>query len=150
MKKWIMNLQLFTTYTVTVYKDTGITTATASKDSGVAKDEEITLTITPASNKELDKIIVLAGGVTVNPTTKKFTCGEANVVLAVTSKDDNLYMVTENCDVSINGTKTKFTKNTVLKVSKTGAIIGVECEPTAITVNDGVTNLINSGVLIKV
>ena len=74
--KWKMDLILFdTTYTVTVKKDANITTATASAASG-AKGTEITLTITPATGYEVAEYEVIEGGVTVNPTTKKFTIGE--------------------------------------------------------------------------
>lgn len=145
-----MNLQLFAgSLTVTVYKDAGMTTATASPASALAEGDTVTLTLTPATGKEVDQIIVLSGGVTVDKATKKFTMGESNVVLAVTSKGDNLYKVVENCFVNINGTKTEFTKNMVLEIGKTGAVVGVQCEGTAITLNDGVQNLINQGILVK-
>lgn len=147
----MMNLQLFAgSLTVTVYKDAGMTTASASPSSALAENDQVTLTLTPASGKEVDQIIVLSGGVTVNKETKKFNMGESNVVLAVTSKANNLYKVVENCFVSINGTKTEFTKNMVVEVGKTGAVVGVKCDGTAITLNDGVQNLIDQGILIKI
>jgi hypothetical protein len=149
MKK--INLHLFddpATYTVTIYKDSGITTATASADSG-ATGTEITLTITPASGKELDEIQVLAGGVTVNKATGKFTIGSANVVLNITSKADNLYRVTEECSVCVNDVKQTFHRNVVLQITPMGGIAGATCEGTAITLNDGVQQLIDTGVLVK-
>lgn len=146
----MMNLQLFAgSLTVTVHKDAGMTTASASPASALAEGDTVTLTLTPATGKEVDQIIVLSGGVTVDKATKKFTMGESNVVLAVTSKASNLYKVVENCSVCINGAKTEFTKNMVLEIGKTGAVVGVQCEGTAITLNDGVQNLINQGILVK-
>jgi hypothetical protein len=149
MKK--INLHLFDdpeTYTVTIYKDSGITTATASADSG-AEGTEITLTITPATGKELDDIQVLAGGVTVNKSTKKFTIGTANVVLNVTSKANNLYKVTEECKVCVNDSWVTLHKNVIVERTPAGGIKGVTCEGTAITVNAGIQNLIDQGILVK-
>ena len=152
MEKLRMNLQHFddpATYTVTCYKDANITTFSASPASG-AKDTEVTLTITPASNKELDELEVIAGGVTVNMTTKKFTIGEANVVLYAKGKSSKKYMVTENTPIIINGTKTELKRNMTLDIGKTGAVIGVTCDGTEITMNDAVQNLIDTGVIIKI
>jgi hypothetical protein len=149
MKK--LNLHLFddpATYTVTIYKDSGISAATASADSGAA-ETEITLTITPATGKELEDIIVLAGGVTVNKTTKKFTIGTANVVLYVTSKANNLYKVTEECKVCVNDAWTILHKNVIVERTPAGGIKGVACDGTAITVNAGIQNLIDQGYLVK-
>lgn len=137
------------TYTVTVYKDAGITTATASPASG-AKNTEVTLTITPASNKMIDEIEVVTGGVTVNPETKKFTIGEADVVLYVKSKSSKSYMVTENTFTCVNGVKLQLTRNMMIRQSATGAIIGVDCEGTEITLNDAIQNLIDSGVIVPI
>lgn len=144
-----LNLQLFTGYTVTVYKDDHMTTATASPNSSVATEAEVTLTLTPASNYEVDQIIVLSGGVTVDKTTKKFNMGTANVVLAVTSKKNNLYKVTETCEIWVNGAKTKLVKNTEVVLSKQGGIEDVKCTPAEITVNDAVQALIDQGILVK-
>ena len=145
-----LNLQLFTTYTVTVHKDDHMTTASASPNSSVATDAEVTLTLTPNTGYEVDQIIVLAGGVTVNKETKKFTMGTANVVLAVTSKKSNLYRVTESCEVTINGAKTKFNKNVEVVLTKQGGICDVKSTPAEITVNDAVQSLIDQGILVKV
>lgn len=145
-----LNLQLFTTYTVTVYKDDHMTTATASPNSSVATDADVTLTLTPDTGYEVDQIIVLSGGVTVDKATKKFTMGTANVVLAVTSKKSNLYRVTENCDVYINGAKTRLNKNVEVVLTKQGGICDVNCAPAEVTVNDAVQSLIDQGILVKI
>ena len=53
MKHLEMDLQLFAgSLTVTVYKDSGITTATASPSSSLAEGDTVTLTVTPASGYE--------------------------------------------------------------------------------------------------
>lgn len=147
-----LNLRLFdeTTYTVTVHKDAGITTATPSAESG-AKNTEITLTITPASGYELDEIEVVAGGVTVNQTTKKFKIGEANVILFVKSKADNVYKVVENTIVNINGSKTELKRNMNIKHGPNGAVIDVECSGTALTISeDAIKYLLQNGAIVKI
>ena len=146
-----MNLQLFAgSLTVTVYKDSNMSVASASPASSLAKNDQVTLTLTPATGYEVDQVIVLSGGVTVDMETKKFTMGESDGVLTVTSKPNNLYKVVENCFVSINGVKTEFQRNMTLEIGKTGAIVGVTSNGTAITLNDGVPNLIDQGILIKI
>lgn len=146
----MLDLQMFdTTYTVTVKKDAGITTATASAASG-AKDTEITLTITPATGYEIDEIEVVEGGVTVNQETKKFTIGEANVLVFVKSKKNNLYKVLEPCTIIVNDAKVSYNPNVILEITKSGGISGVTCEGTEITMNDAVQNLIDQGILVKI
>ena len=151
MKKLIMNLQLFTGHSVTIYKDDHMTTASASPNSSVDKDAEVTLTLTPASGYEVDQILVLSGGVTVDKATKKFAMGESNVVLAVTSKANNLYKIVENCEVVINGSKTKLTRNITLVKGPNGDIVGVDCAGTAVTLDAGtVAELVRSGAIVKI
>ena len=146
----MMDLQLFAgSLTVTVYKDSGIMAATASPASSLAEEDEVTLTITPATGKEIDDILVLSGGVTVDKATKKFEMGSSNVVLCVTSKKNNLYKVTENYFVCVNGVKTNLTRNMMLEIAKNGAIVGVNCAGTELTMNDALQNLIDTGVLVK-
>ena len=146
------DLQLFddepTTYTVTVYSDDGFSAASASPASG-AKNTEVTLTLTAKTGKELDDIEVVAGGVTVNKSTKKFRIGEANVVIYAKSKANNVYKVTEECTVYINDAKTVLHKNVEVEVTPAGGIKGVKCEGTAITLNDAVQGLIDQGILVK-
>jgi hypothetical protein len=151
-----LNLRLFDddppTYSVTCLKDSGFSAFSASPGSG-AKGTTVTLTITPASNKELDEIEVAAGGVTLETSEEgvvSFKIGEANVVLYAKSKADNLYKVTEETAVYINGAKTALHKNVEVVLTKQGAIEGVNCTGTAITVNDAVQNLIDQGVLVKI
>ena len=148
MKK--LDLRLFdTTYTVTVYKDSHITTATASAASG-AQNTEITLTITPASGYEIDEIEVVQGGVTVNMSTKKFKIGEANVVLYVKSKKNNLYRVLEPVTIIINGSKTTYAPNTIVELTKNGNIKAVTSAGTEVTSNDAVTALVDQEILVKI
>ena len=151
MKKMKLNLQFFTGSSVTLYKDAGVTTFTASPNSSVAKDAEVTLTVVFASGYELDEYEVIAGGVTVDPATKKFTMGEADVVINLKSKANNKYKIVESCDVIINGTKTSLTKNTKIIYSANGAIAGVECSGTAITLDaETVKQLVKDGIIVKI
>lgn len=139
---------------VTVYKDSGITTATATPDSSLAKDDEVALTITPASGKELAEIEVIAGGVT--PTYDEddgwgFVMGDDDVVLMVKSKSAKLYKVVENTPYSVNGVKGEVRRNMILEIGKNGAIIGVNCEGTELNISaDILAALIESGAIIKI
>lgn len=136
---------------LTIYKDANITTATASKSTGLAENEESTLTITPATGKVFDKITVLSGGATANQSTKKVKMGSADAVVYVTGKDDlsGTYIVTEDTLLSINNTEAKLTRNTTVKRTASGAIYGVDVSGTAISsaYGDIVNNLVALGVL---
>ena len=81
-----MNLHLFEGgHSVSVYADDGAT-AVADKTSDVAKDAEVTLTITLETGKKVDEIEVVAGGVEVDMDDYTFTMGEEDVVLFVKTK----------------------------------------------------------------
>ena len=148
-----MILDLFAgTLTVTVYKDSHMTTATASPNSSVAKDATVTLTLTPASGYEVADIEVLAGGVTVHQddSTVSFACGESDVVLNVKSQKNNEYKVVENCEVNINGSKTTLTKNVTAVFSACGGLADVTCSPTTVTLDaETVRQLVADGILVK-
>jgi hypothetical protein len=149
-----MDLQRFAgSLTVTVYKDAHMTTASASPSSSLAKDDTVALTITPASGYELDEIEVIEGGVTPEYDEDDgwgFTMGEADVVLYVKSKKDNLYKIVENTLVWVNGSKTELKRNMKLVLGKNGAVVDVESSGSAVTVNaDVVKSLVDQGVLIK-
>ena len=65
MKKLLMNLQLFAgSLTLTTYADAGFSACTASASSSLAKDDEVTYTITMASGYEFDECEIIAGGAT--------------------------------------------------------------------------------------
>lgn len=147
-----MRLDLFDGHSVTCYKDGNMTTFSASPNSSVAKDTEVTLTITPASNYELDEVEVIAGGVTVNTTTGKFTMGEADVVLYAKTKADNKYMVTEECYCNVNGTAVTLHKNTVVQLTPNGVPKGVTVEDggASVTASAATENLIAQGILVKI
>ena len=135
-------------HSVTVLKDDGIASASASASADVQKDAEVTLTVVLASGYHVKEYNVLAGGVTVDPSTKKFTMGEADVVIALTTTPDSLYKVIENCTVNINGTKTELTRNMMIKYGPNGAITGVDCEGTTITLNSVIIDqLVAAGII---
>jgi len=153
MKK--LNLQQFAgSLTVTVYKDAHMTTASASPSSSLAKDDSVALTLTPASGYEVNDVEVVSGGVTIDYDPDdgySFTMGESNVVLNVTSKKNNLYKITENTWVWVNGSGTELKRNMKYVRHNNGAIVDVESSGTAVTVNaDVVAKLIEAGVLIKI
>ena len=146
-----LDLQYFAGgHSVTLYKDSHVTTFTASADSDVQKNAEVTLTVVLASGYEVDEYEVIAGGVTVNETTKKFTMGEADVVIYLKTKANNKYIVTEDVDVVINGTKTHLGKNIKLQQNG-GKVYGATVSGTAITFDAAVVaQLVADGTLVKI
>lgn len=146
-----LNLQYFTGHSVTVYSDAGFSAASASPNSSVDKNTEVTLTLTLDTGYEIDEVECVSGGVTVNLTTKKFAMGEADVVLFAKSKANNKYKVTETTVVNINGTKTTLARNLKLVTSASGAIVDVETTGTAVTLDAGtVAELVKAGILVKI
>lgn len=149
----LLNLQLFAgSLTVTVNKDAHMTTASASPSSSLAKDDKVTLTLTPASGYEVAEIEVIAGGIShiYQGETVWFEMGEADVELYVKSQANNKYKIVENCYVAVNGSVTRLQKNMQFVYGKTGAVIDVDSTPTAITLSaDLIENLLESGVIVK-
>lgn len=150
-----LNLQQFAgSYTLTVLKDANVTTATASPSSSLGKDDESEMTLVFASGYELDEIEVVAGGATVAEVdgTWVVTNGGANATVYVKSKKDNLYLITENTIVSLNGgAAVELKRNIMVEVGKNGAVIGVSGGGSAVTVSeDIIAALIEQGVLVKV
>ena len=148
MMKMILNL--FTGISVTCYKDGHMSAFSASPNSSVAKDAEVTLTVTPASGYEADEIEVLQGGVTI--ANNKFAAGETDVVLYCKSKKSTLYMVTEECSTCVNDTKVTLHKNTVVELTPNGVPKGVTVEEGGadLTVTAAMQELINQGILVKI
>ena len=147
-----LNLQFFAGHSVTVYKDAGFSAASASPNSSVAAEADVTLSWTLASGKELDEIEIVSGGaIEIDMDTKKFEMPDADVVLNFKSKANNTYMVVENTVVNINGTKTTLNRNMKLKTGATGAIIGVESDGSSVTIADTgiVARLVADGILVK-
>lgn len=145
-----LNLQQFAgSLTVTIHKGSGITAATATPASGLSEGDSVALAFTPATGKKVDKVINLTTGATYPSNVSGFRMPASSVVLAVTSKDNNLYKVVENCSVNVNGRKIELTRNMTLEIGKTGVVIGVECEGAPIEMNEGIKNLIDQGILIK-
>ena len=100
----------------------------------------------------MDEYEVIAGGVTVNTTTKKFTMGEENVVIYLKTKADNKYMVTEECWACLNGgTPTVLHANTVVELTPNGVPKGITAKSggTSVTVDAAIQNLIDQGILVK-
>ena len=102
----------------------------------------------------MNDVEVVSGGVTIDYDPNdgySFTMGESNVVLNVTSKKNNLYKITENTWVWVNGSGTELKRNMKYVRHNNGAIVDVESSGTAVTVNaDVVAKLIEAGVLIKI
>ena len=155
MKKFLMNLQLFAGgHSVTVVADAGMSAASASADTDVQANATVTLTLTPGSNKELASVEVLSGGVTLEKSAQgaySFKMGSADVVIVVKSKANNIYKIVENCDVWVNGSKTHLQRNMQLEMGPNGAITGVTCTGTAVTLSaEIVANLVKAGTLVKI
>lgn len=152
-----LNLQQFAgSLTVTVLKDDNAkwTAASASPASSLAKDDTVTLTVTPASGYELDEIECIAGGVTPEYDADDgwtFKMGESNVTLFFKAKGNNIYRIVENTFVSLNGTVTQLQRNMQIVRGVNGAIIDVKGEGTAITLSaDLIDALVKSGAIVKV
>lgn len=147
-----MNLQYFAgSLTVTVYKDAGMTTASASPSSSLAKGDTVTLTLTPASGYEVADVEVVSGGVTITEgETIGFKMGETDVVLYVKSHSTSKYKVVENCFCAVNGTVTRLQRNMEIVYGVNGAIVGVKGSETTISLSaDMIANLEKSGVIVK-
>lgn len=149
-----LDLQKFAgSYTLTVYNDGNFSATTASPSSSLAKDDKSTLTITPSSGYELDKIEVVTGGAEVlyESDAWKVKMGDASAVIKVFGKKNNVYKVVENCVVSVNGSKTELQRNMVITYGATGAITGVNSDGTELSISTDIINsLVAQGVLIKV
>ena len=154
MKKFFFNLQLFAGgHSVTCLKDGNMTTFSASSTSDVQAEATVTLTVTPATGYELDRIEVLAGGVEPKYESSAWTfkMGSADVTLIAHSKANNIYKIVENCDVWVNGSKTHLQRNMELVRGNNGAITGVTCTGTAVTLNSEiVAALVKEGRLVKI
>jgi len=145
-----LNLQHFTGYSLTIATTTGVASATAAKSTGLAEDEETVLTITYSSGYEDAGVEIISGGGSYNPTTKKYKSGAADGIIQVKAKKNNVYKITENVTVNVNGSKTELTKNMTLERGANGAIVGVTCTGSEVTVSaDVIGYLIAQGVLIK-
>ena len=145
-----LNLQMYTGYSLTIYKDGNVTTATAAKDSGLAKDEETVLTLVFSDGYELDEVEIISGGATFTPSTKKVKMGDADAVINVKSKKDNLYKVVESTYCCVNGTVTRLGRNMKLVCTANGAVADVSCAGTELSLNaDIIAALVASGAIVK-
>ena len=153
MKKLYMDLQLFAGgHSVTVLKDSNMTTASASSTTDVQAAATVTLTLTPASGYEVADVQVLAGGVTVHQddSTVSFAMGSSDVVIYVTSQKNNEYRISENCYVSVNGTGSIIRRNLKEVKGANGEVRRVDCTPTALTISaDVIAELEKAGVIEK-
>ena len=134
-------------HSVTVVKDSNITTASASSTTNVAAETEVTLTITPATGYE-EVIEVLAGGATV--TNKKFSMPDDDVVIAVKGKKNNAYRVTEETMVNINDNPVKLHRNVIINYSANGAIRDTTLEEVTISDASQIAALLAGGLIEKV
>lgn len=151
MKK--LNLQRFAgSLTVTCQNTGNFTAFSASPASSLAKNDTVTLTVTPASGYELDTIDVVSGGVTIEygDDSITFKMGESNVVLTAKAKKNNLYKVVENTYVWVNGSKTELIRNMKLIRGANGAIVDVETSGSEVSIcADVVASLVEQGILVK-
>ena len=150
-----LNLQLFAGGHSVTCQNTGHFTAfSASATTDVQAEATVTLTVTPASGYELDTIEVVSGGVTIEYGTSSITfkMGSSDVVLTAKAKKNNLYKVVENCKYGINGAAlTELTRNMTIKYGATGAIVGVDCNGTELSISaDVIAQLVAAGVLVKI
>ncbi len=154
MKNFRLDLHLFDGHSVTCYRDAHASAFSASPNSSVAKDATVTLTVTPASGYAVDEIEVIAGGVTVAESsgTYTFAMGEADVVLNLKTKKNNLYKVTEECMASVNESKVVLHQNTTVVLTPNGAPkdIAVKNGGAEITDSAAIQQLVAQGILVKI
>ena len=153
MKHLKMDLQLFAgALTLTTYADAGYSACSASASSSLAKDDEVTYTLTMATGKEFADCEIIAGGATYNPETKKLTMGASNAVVYFKSKANATYKVTENCYCNVNGTVTNLKRNMVLVKGANGEITDVTCTGTDLSSLNAnvISQLVAAGVLVKI
>lgn len=148
-----MDLQRFAgSLTLTVTNDGHFSATSASPSSSLAENDKSTLTITASSGYELDEIEVIAGGATIenDSGTWKVKMGASNATIFVKGKKNNLYKIVENTHVWINGTTTELVRNMTLQRGANGAIVGVDCNGSEVTLSsDLVSALVKSGAIIK-
>lgn len=148
-----LNLRMFAGgHSVTLYHDAGASAFTASSDTDVQENADVTLTVTLVDGYEVDEYDVIAGGVEVNPSTKKFKMGSSDVVISLKTKADNKYLVTEECMASVNDSKVVLHKNAKLVLTPNGVPKAVQAESggASVTVTAAVQNLIDQGILVKI
>ena len=152
MKK--LNLQRFAGgHAVSCLNGGHFTAFSADETSDVQKNATVTLTVTPSSGYELEDIQVVTGGVTIEygDDSITFKMGEADVILKAFAKKNNLYKIVENTFCSVNGSVTRLERNMMLQTGKNGAITGVSCTGSEITLSaDLVAALVESGAIIKI
>ena len=148
-----MRLDLFAGgHSVTCYKDSHMTTFSASSTSDVQAEATVTLTVTPADGYELDEIEVITGGVTpAYDDGWAFEMGSENVVLYAKTKANNKYMITEETMACLNDTVTVLHQNTVVTMTPNGVPkeISAASGGTSVTTNAAINQLIEQGVLVK-
>ena len=138
-------------HSVTVLKDDGITSASASATSDVQKDAEVTLTVTAASGYVIKEYETLTGGVTVDPATKKFVMGEKDVQIIVRSRKSGSYLVTEETMVNVNDNPIRLHANEIIELTKNGVPKAITAaSETDITDSDAVQSLIAQEILIPI
>lgn len=139
-------------HSVTVVADAGMTTASASATSDVQKNAEVTLTLTPDTGYEVKEVEVLAGGVTYNPSTKKFVMGDADVIIVVRTRATTSFLVTEEIMLAVNDTRVQLHKNAKVVLTPNGVPKAVIADGGAatITLNDAVQSAIDQGILVPI
>lgn len=151
--KIILNLRMFVDdgHSVTVYADGGFSAISADETSGVAKDTEVTITKTLKDGYEFDEYQVIQGGALAIEN-DKFEMPDEDVVILAKSKGNNVYIVTEDVYMSVNGAVLQLKKNTEIIKSGNGAIIGVEVKNGGTAISScgaAIDGLIATGVLVK-
>lgn len=139
-------------HSVTLYADGGVSAFTADESSDVQAETEVTLTVTLKTGYEVDQYEVIEGGVEVDPDTKKFEMGEEDVVIYLRTKANNKYMITEETSSCVNNKRVTLHANTIIELTPNGAMKGLKTSGggASLTVDAGIQQLIDAGVVVKI
>lgn len=150
-----LDLQKHSGIAVSTITDAGVDSVTLDPSGGsYSTEDEVDMTIALEEGAEIDQVKVIQGDAVVEKGDDEgeytITVGEADSVIHITTKPDNLYKVVENHTVIINAKKTVLTRNLMLRNGIAGSVVGVDCEGTQLEFPpEVIDSLVKAGIIIK-
>lgn len=144
-------------YMLDILKDGGISATSSTHVEGKTAFSSVTFQRTMKSGYVYDGAAVVSGDAEIESDTATSTTvklGSSDAIVAVKSRPNNRYMVTEDVVLCMNDKRLILKTNTVLEIGKNGKIIGVEPNGggVSLTLADyqpAIDGLIASGVLVN-